>query len=135
MSPVRTRTAVPPDRDLFHVPITDHRVIGPDDATALVVLATGDNVDRWRQRREAVEVAYIEPRDAGERAEFTRLRAAVIDELRADGLDDLVPLVDDNLFAASVDERVSDRAERGMARMLQLGDRTAVFIAPPETPL
>jgi hypothetical protein len=120
-------------RDLFHVPITDHRVIGPDDATALIVFATGDNVDRWRQRPEAVEVAYDDPRDAAERAEFARLRTAVIDELHGGGLDDLVPLVDDNLFAASIDERVSDRAERLMARMLELGDRTAVFLAPPDT--
>jgi hypothetical protein len=119
--------------DVLHVPITDHRVIGPDDATALVVLATGHNIDRWRERPEAVEVAYVEPRDARERAEFTRLRTIVIDDLRADGLDDIVPLVDDNLFGASIDERVSDRAQRLMTRMLELGERTAVFVAPPDT--
>jgi hypothetical protein len=121
--------------DVFHVPITDHRVIEPDDATALVLLATGTNIDRWRQRSEALELAYVEPRDARERGEFARLRADVIDELRADGLDDLVPLVDGNLFGASIDERVSDRAQRWMTRMLELGEPTAVFIAPPDTTL
>ena len=119
--------------DVLHVPITDHRVIGPDEATALVVLATGHNIDRWREKPEAVEVAYVEPRDARERAEFTRLRTSVIDDLRADELDDIVPLVDDNLFGASIDERVSDRAQRLMTRMLELGERTAVFVAPPDT--
>jgi hypothetical protein len=119
--------------DVLHVPITDHRVIGPDDATALVVLATGANIDRWRAQPAALEVVYVEPRDRTEQAEFARLRTAVIDELRADGLDDLVPLVDGNLFGASIDERVSDHAQRLMTRMLELGDRTAVFIAPPDT--
>lgn len=118
--------------DVLHVPITDHRVIGPDDATALVVLATGANIDRWRAQPAALEVAYVEPRDAAEQAEFAGLRRVVIDELRADGLDDLVPLVDGNLFGASIDERVSDRTQRQMTRMLELGDRTAVFIAPPD---
>jgi hypothetical protein len=42
-------------------------------------------------------------------------------------------MVDSNLFAASIDERVSDRAEQLMARMLELGQPTAVFIAPPGT--
>lgn len=119
--------------DVLHVPVTDHRVIGPDDATALVVLATGNNIDRLRDRPGAVEVAHVEPRDAAERAEFARLRATVIDDLRADGLDDVVPLVDANLFGASIDERVSPRAQRLMTRMLALGERTAVFIAPPDT--
>jgi hypothetical protein len=119
--------------DVLHVPITDHRVIGPDDATTLFILATGNNIDRLRERPEAVEVAYVEPRSPGEQAEFTRLRAAVIDDLRADGLEDIVPLVDGNLFGASIDERVSHRTQRLMTRMLALGDRTAVFIAPPDT--
>jgi hypothetical protein len=119
--------------DLFHVPITDHRVIGPDDATAQIVFATGANVDRWRDQPDALEVAYVDPRDASQQAEFARLRTVVIDELRADRLDDLVPLVDGNLFGASIDERVPGHAQRLMTRMLELGDRTAVFIAPPNT--
>ena len=116
--------------DVYHVPITDHRVIAPEDATALVVLANADNLDRWRAVPEAVEVASVEPTEAAQ-AEFDRLRDAVIDDLRADGLADLVTMVDSNLFAASIDERVSDRAEQLTARMLELGQPTAVFIAPP----
>ncbi|HKA85552.1 MAG TPA: hypothetical protein VKD21_16895 [Acidimicrobiales bacterium] len=116
--------------DVYHVPITDHRVIAPEDATALVVLANADNLDRWRAVPEAVEVASVEPTEAAQ-AEFDHLRDAVIDDLRAEGLDDLVTMVDSNLFAASIDERVSDTAEDLMARMLELGQPTAVFIAPP----
>jgi hypothetical protein len=115
---------------VYHVPITDHRVIAPEDATALVVLASAGNLNRWRAVPEAVEVASVEPTEAA-RAEFDRLREAVIADLRTDGFDDLVTMVDTNLFAASIDERVSDRAEQLMARMLELGQPTAVFIAPP----
>ncbi len=115
----------------WHVPITDHRVIEPADATAAIHFATGDFVGRWRAVPDAVEVAYVEPRNATQRAEFAELRAAVIDDLRADGLDDLVPTVDGNLFGASIDGRVSGQAERWMARMLELGEQTAVFVTPP----
>ena len=117
--------------EISRVPITEHRVIEPENVTAVVHLANGQALERWRQVPEAVEVAYVEPRNAAERAEFAELRSAVIDDLRADGLDDLVELVDGNLFGVSVDDRISDRAERWTARMLQLGKPTAVFITPP----
>ncbi len=117
--------------ETFHVPITDHRVIETRDATATVHLVTGRYVAAWRGVPDAVEVAYVEPRNAAERAEFSQLRSDVIDDLRSDGLDDLVPMVDDNLFGLSIDERISDRTERWTARMLRLGEPTAVFVTPP----
>ncbi|HEX5614452.1 MAG TPA: hypothetical protein VFZ83_04805 [Acidimicrobiia bacterium] len=119
----------------FQVPITPHRVVERADATALIHLATGIFVERWRAIPEAVEVAYVEPRTDAQLEEFAALRAQVVAELRADGLDDLVPIVDGNLFGASIDERVSVETQRRMARMLELGQETAIFIAPPETEL
>jgi hypothetical protein len=117
--------------ETFHVPITEHRVIETGDATATVHLATGRYVEAWRAVPDAVEVAYVEPRNAAERAEFSQLRSDLIDDLRSDGLGDLVPMVDDNLFGLSIDERISDRAERWTARMVRLGESTAVFVTPP----
>jgi hypothetical protein len=119
----------------WHVPITDHRVIEPADATAAIHFATGDFVSRWRAVPDAFEVAYVEPRNARQRAEFADLRSAVIADLRSDGLDDLVAAVDGNLFGASIDERVSGWTQRRMARMLELGEPTAVFVTPPGTSL
>jgi hypothetical protein len=116
-----------------HVPVTDHRVMSVDEATAQVVLATGERVDVWRGAPGTVEVAFVDPRSAAERDEFDRLRSDVIRDLEADGLDDVVEAVDANLFGASIDERISGRAERMMVRMLELGEPTAVFIAPPGT--
>jgi hypothetical protein len=121
--------------DVLHVPVTDHRVIGPDDAAAAIVFATGKNIAQWLQVPGALEVAYVEPRDAAARAEFAELRTAVIDDLRSDGLEDLVPLVDGNLFLVSIDERISGLARRSTARMLELGEPTAVLIAPPHATL
>jgi hypothetical protein len=117
--------------ETFHVPITDYRVVEARDATATVHLATGRYVEAWRAVPDAVEVAYVEPRNTAERAEFAQLRSGVIDDLRSDGLDDLVSMVDDNLFGLSIDERISDQAERWTARMLRLGEPTAVFVTPP----
>ena len=120
--------------DVLHVPVTDHRVIGPDEASAAVVFATGQNIAQWRRVPGALEVAYAEPRAAA-RTEFSELRTAVIDDLRSDGLEDLVPLVDGNLFAVSIDERISGFASGSTARMLELGEPTAVLIAPPNATL
>ncbi|MGH9213021.1 MAG: hypothetical protein ACRD2C_20475, partial [Acidimicrobiales bacterium] len=119
----------------WHVPITDHRVVDPGEATAAVHLATGLYVEEWRDVPEAVEVAYVEPRDVEELAEFEELHAAVIDDLRANGLDDLVPRLDTNLFGLSIDERISDQAEEWTARMLVLGQPTAVFVTPSDAAL
>ena len=116
--------------ELLHVPVTDERVINPDAATAAVVIANGQNIDRLRDAPGAVEVAYVDPRDAGERAEYARVRAALTRDLRRDGLDELVPLVDGNLFALAIEPRASERVLRRTSRLLELGAPTAVFVAP-----
>jgi hypothetical protein len=121
--------------ETWHVPITDHRVIEPEEATAALHFVTGEFVERWREVPEAVEVAYVEPRNAGQRAEFADLRSSVIEALEGDGQDELVPLVDGNLFGLSIDVRISTQVERLTERMLELGQPTAVFVAPPGTTL
>ena len=119
-----------------HVPITDHRVVDdPLEADATVYLATGMYIEEVEGLPGVVEVAHVEPRDAAELAEFDRLRAEVIADLEAAGLDDIVPIVDRNLFGASIDERVPVETQRAMARMLDLGQPAAVFIAPAGTVL
>jgi hypothetical protein len=119
--------------ETYRVPVTQHRITDPASATAEVVFATGINVAAWRDREGAVEVAFFEPRSADELAEFDRLHDEVIDELTSAGLDDVVEMVDSNLFGASLDPRVPAATEHKMARMLVLGQETAVFIAPAGT--
>lgn len=113
-------------------PITPHRVIEPSEATAAVHFATGVFIDNWRSHSEAVEVATVDPRTPDERAEYEELRATVIDDLEADGLDEIVPLVDGNLFGASLDPRLDDATHERMGRMLELGIPISVFVTPPD---
>ena len=117
--------------DTYRVPVTPHRIARVDEVTADVVLVTGINVAKWRAMDGMVEVAFFEPRSAEELQEFDRLRADSIEQLAALGLDDVVELVDSNLFAARLDERVPADVERMLNRMLVLGQETAIFIAPP----
>jgi hypothetical protein len=117
----------------YRVPVTQQRIIPEGQATAEVVLATGVNVVRWRAEPGVVEVADVEPRDAAELAEFTRLRGESIDALNAADLPDVAELIDTNLFLASTDARLPVGVEAKLTRMLALGEETAVFIAPPGT--
>ncbi len=120
--------------DTWRVPVTQHRVIAPEQATAEVILVTGSYVEQLRADERVVEVASIDPRSADERAEYDELRATLIDDLRTDGLDDLVPLVDSNLFGVRVDLRLSDDQVELANRLLHLGQETAVFIGAPGGP-
>jgi hypothetical protein len=115
------------------VPNTKYRTIDPDDATAEIHFATGPYIEPWRQLPDAVEVAYVEPRSPAEIRRFGELRAEAIERLEADGLDDVVPLVDGNLFGASIQRRVPSSTRELLAEMLDLGLPTAVFLAPPGT--
>lgn len=116
---------------LFQVPITRHRVIEPGDATAQVVLATGVFVDELRAQPDAVEVATHDPRSAADVERFEALRTAAVEALRDLGLDDVVAIVDTNLFGAAVDPRVPDVVRRQLDEMLAIGSPTSVFITPP----
>ena len=115
------------------VPNTKYRTIDPEDATAEVHFATGPYIETWRARPDAVEVAYVEPRSPAEIRRFEELRDEAVARLQADGLDDVVPLVDGNLFGASIQRRVPSSTRELLAEMLDLGLPTAVFVAPAGT--
>jgi hypothetical protein len=114
----------------WRVPVTHHRVVSVDDVDAEVVLATGRFVERWRNDPRMVEVAAVDPKSDAEAAEYAELRLAVIDDLRSNGLDDLVALVDSNLFGVLVDPRLPASIGSTVNRLLFLGQETAVFIGP-----
>jgi hypothetical protein len=120
--------------DTWRVPVTHHRVITVEEATAEVILVTGSFVEQLRGDARVVEVASIDPRTPAELAEYDRLRAELLAEIRAADLDDLVPLVDSNLFGLGVDLRLSQTGRELTDRMLHLGQETAVFIGAPGGP-
>lgn len=115
------------------VPVARHRVRSPEAATAVVHLATGFHVERWRAKSGVVEVAGIDPRSPEEQVEYQRLREQVLRELRAAGMSDRLVDVDENLFAVAIDSRAPVTAQDAMTRMLDLGLPTAVFVGPVDT--
>ena len=124
----------------WRVPVTQHRVIRAGEATAEVHLATGSYIEQWRATPGAVEVAYVEPRDAEELAEYAGLEARLRDGLAASAVDpagqaELLSLIGTNLFGLQLDPRVSPELQRVVNRMLELGQPEAVFVSPVVSPL
>jgi hypothetical protein len=117
--------------EFFHVPVTDHRVRPRADADAQIHLATGGYVDVWRGVPDAIEVATYDPRTPEQRREYRQTRRRFIARLETEGLGDLVPLVDTNLFGMSVDTRLSAADQDDLTHLIELGQPMVVFIAPP----
>ena len=115
----------------FRVPATEHRVMEPGEATARVELVTGRYIEEWRARDDAVEVAAVDLRTPDDLERFDELRALVEEDLRAAGLQELIPRLDDNLFGVGVDPRVADVVRRRIDEMLHIGLPTSVFVTVP----
>ena len=115
----------------WRVPMTSPRVIALADVDAEVIWATGSFVGKWRADERVIEVASIEPRSREELVEFAEERSRLLIDLAATGLDDLLPLVDTNLFGVRIDERISSVALAAALRMIELDQNAAVFIGPP----
>jgi len=116
--------------EAWRVPMTGQRVLRADQADAEIIWATGSFVDVWRADDRVTEIAAVEPRTPDELAEFATLRTELITDLIATGLDDLVPLVDNNLFGVRIDSRISDAALEASSLLLSLDQNAAVFIGP-----
>jgi hypothetical protein len=116
---------------IYTAGVRAHRVVDPAAAAAEVHLSVGSDIDVWRARPGAQQVAFLDTRSAPERAEYARLRAAVIVDLERAGLAKLVPGVDTSLFTTTIDPRVPKRAHDRMVRMIAIGLPRAVFIGPP----
>lgn len=116
--------------DVYRGPVTPHRVLSYSHATAVVHLSIGPDIAYWRAKPGVREVAYYDPRSRAERAEFNRIHDQVIADLRAHGLESLVPGVDGSLFATTLDPRLPRTARLGLSRLADLGLPAAVFLAP-----
>ena len=117
------------------VPATSTRVKRPGEAEQAVVLVTGQFVDAYRADGRFTEIAFFDPRNDAEQAEYAELRVQVIDELTSAGLDDLVELVDSNLFGLDISERIPPATKELTTRMIAIGQPTSVFLGPPNTPV
>lgn len=109
-------------------PVTRHRVRDRSEATSFVQLANGPYVDLLRSDPGTTEVASFDPRDDAGRARYAQLTTEVRAELAAAGRDDLVPLVETNLFAVAIDHEIPDGTRDKVHEMLDLGLPTSVFV-------
>ena len=127
------------DRDGFDVGVgpefessmTRGRSFFRSDATSEIHLAIGPKGDRRSggPSRRRVEIAY-DRQTPKEQAEYRRLRRKATAELRAAGLPDLVPVVDDSLFMASIQTQIPDAARKTLEQMLAVGQPAAIFVEP-----
>lgn len=117
--------------EFFRFRVTPQRTRARAGADAQIHLATGGYVERWRAEPDAVEVATYDPRTPAQLAEYAGIEARFIQRLRTEGLDDLVALVDTNLFGMSTDTRLSTADLADLGRLIELGQPMSVFIAPP----
>lgn len=117
----------------FRVPVTPQRVVDRAQVDAQVHLSTGVYIDQWAALPDSEQVAYFDGRTKAEILEYDALRTDAIDGLTSAGLDDLVGLVDVNLFGVSLDPRLPRDVQADMARMLIIGQPIAVFITPANT--
>ncbi|MFZ6002466.1 MAG: hypothetical protein ACOYXM_00895 [Actinomycetota bacterium] len=108
----------------------EHRVVAAEEADGHLVVATGLAIGRWARVDGAQELVSFDARTAGERQESRRLRSALIDELRARGLDDLIPIVDENLYGVAFDRRLSSRAQELVDELGALGAPMAAYLVP-----
>ena len=113
--------------------MTSHRVLEPGQATARVHLASIASIDRLRRTHGAIQVAFCDPRTPPQLEEFVRVRAQVIDALRRQGREHLVPAVDRN-FAGSRLDQVDPTTLMLIQRLRDLGFPEAVFILPVDRP-
>ena len=118
--------------EFFHVQVTDHRARPRAEADAQIHLATGVVHRRLARRRRRRRGRHVRRADADESATSTPSSGSRSSQrLRQEGLDELVPQIDTNLFGISVDTRLSAADHADLARLVELGQPMAVFIAPP----
>jgi hypothetical protein len=117
--------------DSMRLGVRDHRVVEPGEADAEIHLAVGlPAIEEARARGGSAQLAYDDPRTPAERREFDRLRAELTAGLTAAGLSDLVPMIDDNLYALQTDPRMPQELSR-LAYFLSITPQpVAVFSSP-----
>ncbi|HEX6425045.1 MAG TPA: hypothetical protein VFZ79_16290 [Acidimicrobiales bacterium] len=115
-------------QDEMRVNVRPHRVASPDDSDGAIHLASGDQaIERAAAQPGARQIASVDTRTGEDIARYERLRDRVVTALEARGLDDLVPLVDHNLFGLGNDERLPADLGEPVAAMGNLPQPVAVY--------
>jgi hypothetical protein len=118
----------------FRAGATPYHLMDAGDASAEVHMSVGADLDVWRAKPGAHQIAFVDLASTAERAEFPRIRAEVIADLEAAGLRDAVPLVDNHPLTAAFDPHIPLPIRQKISRLIAIGLPTAIFVASPPPP-
>ena len=110
--------------------VRDGRVVAKEHATAVLHLSVGPDIAAWEAKPGAVKIAEVDLRTPKEQREFVRLQARARRQLRTIGRNDLLPNIDDNIFTAAFADGLPDNVHDTLKRLLEIGDRSAIFAGP-----
>jgi hypothetical protein len=113
---------------------TRYHILDPARANVQIHVATGPDIERWRNDSRFQEITAFDPRTPAEQARFLELRRELIADLEQSGHREIVPQVDDNLFMLGIAPGVSNHAKGIITKMLAIGLPVALFIGPPGDP-
>jgi hypothetical protein len=117
---------------MFRGIVTDRELVFPGTERGIVHVAVGKaDIDAWRAKPTAREVAYEDGRTKAQIAEFARLRTETIRILKAHGDDPSI--VDSSLVGGSLMMQLPQSARTNMSIMGDIGLPIAIFLAAPGT--
>jgi len=112
----------------FAAAVEPHRVLKPGEADTDLWVVTGPRVAEWRRSAEATEIAAADLRTPAQLQQTERLQREIDSELADLGIDyDPSAPVAAYLFGEDLPRATYDK----LATLIDLGDETAVFTAPP----
>lgn len=114
----------------WHVPATEHRVRRSGEYDAEIHFVSGAWIDDWRGRPGHLEIVHHDGRTPAERARFGELETRVRERLIEIGREDLVPVMERNIFGASLAPGLPTDVAADLDEMLGLGEEISVFLAP-----
>lgn len=111
-----------------------HRVMPPSRATAEIHISLGPDIPVWEQKPGAEMVVFVDLRSDEQIAAYQRARTEAIEQLREQGRDELVPVVDTAPFQLYFDDDLPEETRDVVQVIADVGQPAAVFVrstAPP----
>ena len=112
---------------------SSHRIVDPDDATGEIHISFGPDIERWDEMPGFERLAWVDPRTDEQLAAYDEARTTTIEELRAAGRDDLVPLVDRAPFQLYFNDELPEDLLTVVQVINDTGQPAAVYLGPPTT--
>ncbi|QYG93016.1 hypothetical protein HC251_11620 [Iamia sp. SCSIO 61187] len=112
---------------------TRHRVMAPDEATAVVVVAVGPAIATWEQRGldPGARVAEVDSRSPAQREDAEALATRIDEGLRAEGFDQLADEWRRSVFTAALTPGLSPDLSEDLLAYVDLRSPVAVFVVEP----